>query len=154
MPIPKQVTKLDRQTLLKTIVVSLDLVGFAIFAPAAIQFFLALQYGGAQYAWNSATVIGLFCGSGVMFVLFLLWEHHCGDRAMIPLSMLRRRIIWSTSSTLLFFMGVLICASYYLPIYFQAVKNASPFMSGVYVLPNIGAQIVMSMVGGILGKSS
>ncbi|KAG6986530.1 hypothetical protein G7Y79_00078g099840, partial [Physcia stellaris] len=41
----------------------LDLLGFAIFAPAAIQFLLALQWGGTKYRWNSPTVIGLFCGA-------------------------------------------------------------------------------------------
>ena len=38
----------------------LDLLGFAIFAPAAIQFLLALQWGGTKYRWDSATTIGLF----------------------------------------------------------------------------------------------
>ncbi len=147
------ITKSKRRTRSRTIIVSLDLVGFAIFAPASIQFFLALQYGGAQYAWDSATVIGLFCGSGVTFAIFLLWEYHKGEDAMIPLPMLRRRIVWSTSATMLFVTGILICGAYYLPIYFQAIKNTSPVMSGVYVLPNICSQIMMSMVAGILGTS-
>jgi len=37
----------------------LDLVGFFIFAPSAIMFLLALEWGGINYAWNGGTIIGL-----------------------------------------------------------------------------------------------
>jgi hypothetical protein len=128
------------------------MLGFLIFAPTAIMFFLALQYGGSQYAWNSATVIGLLVGAGVTFLVFLGWEYYRGDNAMIPLSMLRKRIIWSSCLTMFFITGVLTCGAYYLPIYFQAVQGASPIMSGVYYLPNILLQITMAMLSGIMGK--
>jgi hypothetical protein len=80
--------------LLSTIVESLDLLGFSMFAPAAIMFFLALQYGGNQYTWNSATVICLFCGAGITFIVFLYWEYYKGNAAMIPFSILQKRIVW------------------------------------------------------------
>lgn len=152
--IPKGAMKSDKQTLRRMLTETLDLVGFAIFAPASIQFFLALQYGGGQHAWDSATVIGLFCGSAAMFVIFLIWEYHKGGDAMIPLPILRRRIVWSSCLTLFFIVGILICAGYYLPIWFQAVKRSTPTMSGVDILPNVLAQIVMSMVAGITGECS
>ena len=53
----------------------------------------------------------------------------------------------------LFFAGSLFITGYYLPIYFQAVRGASPLMSGVDVLPNILPQMFMSVVAGKLGKS-
>ncbi|KIW43594.1 uncharacterized protein PV06_04681 [Exophiala oligosperma] len=147
--IPRGSMKSDEQTLRKMLTQTLDLVGFAIFAPASIQFFLALQYGGGQHAWDSATVIGLFCGSAAMFAIFLIWEYYKGDDAMIPLPILRRRTVWSACLTLFFIVGILICAGYYLPIWFQAVKGTTPTMSGVYILPNVLAQIAMSMVTGL-----
>lgn len=116
------------------------------------MFFMALQLGGNLYAWDSATVIGLFCGAGVMFTMFLFWERHMGDNAMIPFSILRLRIVWTSCITMFFIVGVLTCAAYYLPIYFQAVMMASPVMSGVYYLPNVLCQIVMSMCAGVMGK--
>jgi hypothetical protein len=131
---------------------SLDILGFLIFAPAAIMFYCALQYGGNQYAWNSPIVIGLLCGAGTTFVIFLCWEYYRGDDAMIPFSMLRKRIVWSSCITMFFITGVLTCGAYYLPIYFQAVRGASPIMSGVYFLANILPQITMAMVSGIMGK--
>jgi len=41
----------------------LDVIGFLLFAPSAVMFLLALEWGGTVYAWKSAVVIGLFCGS-------------------------------------------------------------------------------------------
>ncbi|GAB1210515.1 hypothetical protein APSETT445_009309 [Aspergillus pseudonomiae] len=75
----------------------LDLIGFALFAPSAIQLLLALQYGGNQFTWHSSQVIGLFCGAGATFIAFLLWDYKQGDKAMIPFSMIRKRVVWSSS---------------------------------------------------------
>lgn len=50
----------------------LDLVGFALFAPAVIQLLLAMQYGGNDFAWGSSQVIGLCCGAGVTCIVWLL----------------------------------------------------------------------------------
>lgn len=132
----------------------LDLLGFAIFAPAAIQFFLALEWGGTRYAWDSAKIIGLLCGGAATFVVFLAWEYRKGDMAMIPFSMMRRKVIWSSCLVQLFFFGGVVTMSYYLPIYFQAVKGASPTMSGVDLLPSILSQVLLSLICGILSKST
>ena len=129
----------------------LDVLGFALFAPCAIQFLLALEWGGTRYAWESATIIGLFCGAAGTFCVFLVWEYRRGDSAMIPFSMVRRRIVWCSCSVTFFFMGSMMITSYYMPIYFQAVRNATPTMSGVYILPGILSQILFAIVAGVLG---
>lgn len=152
--IPEATPKPPVRQILSTAVQSLDLQGFCLVAPAAIMFFLALQWGGNQYAWDSSTVIGLFVGAGATFILFLLWEHRRGDEAMMPFFMIRKRIIWSASGTMFFFMGVLFVANYYLPIYFQAVKDDSAVMSGVHILPTIIGQIIFAMSSGVFGKLS
>lgn len=115
---------------------------------------LALQYGGNQYSWKSSTVIGLFCGAAATFILFLVWEHHEGDAAMIPLSMVAKRTVWSSCVVMGFVMSMTSCASYYLPIYFQAVKGASPTLSGVYMLPGILSQLALVILSGITGTWS
>jgi multisubunit Na+/H+ antiporter MnhB subunit len=129
----------------------LDFIGFAIFAPAIIQFLLALQWGGTKYAWNSATVIGLLCGAFGTLLVFLAWEHHMGDEAMIPFSIIRRRVLWSTCINYGCFMGSMLISTYYLPIYFQAVRDATPTMSGVDLLPSIISTILFGIMSGTLG---
>jgi hypothetical protein len=129
----------------------LDLLGFALFAPASIQFLLALQWGGTKYPWNSSTIIGLLCGAGVTFAAFVGWEYRKGDAAMIPLSMVKQRIIASSCVVIFFFFGSMLTMSYYLPIYFQTVRGVSPTLSGVYTLPVILSQMVFAIVSGYLG---
>ncbi|KAK9482894.1 major facilitator superfamily domain-containing protein [Lipomyces starkeyi] len=148
--IPDQIVKINSKSISHTILKDMDLVGFALFAPAAIQFLLALQYGGSQYSWNSATVIGLFCGAGGTFAFFLAWEYYKGKDAMIPFYMVRQRAVWSSCLVMLVLMSMTMCASYYLPIYFQAVRGVSPLTSGVYLLPSILSQMLFAVGSGIL----
>jgi hypothetical protein len=114
---------------------------------------LALEYGGNQFPWNSATVIGLFCGAGGTFIVFLIWEYFKGDDAMIPFSMVKIRAVWSASLVQFFFFGMMALVAYYLPLYFQAVKGASPMMSGVYLLPSIITQLIAAVGSGTAGES-
>jgi MFS family permease len=82
--IPEQVTKEPIKSRLKDVITKeLDLLGFALFAPASIMLLLALTWGGVRYSWSSATIIGLFCGSAATVALFALWEIRRGDRAMV-----------------------------------------------------------------------
>ncbi|KAJ5909281.1 hypothetical protein N7504_003924 [Penicillium tannophilum] len=124
----------------------LDLIGFCFFAPAMIQLLLALDYGGNEYSWSSETVIGLFCGSGTTFILFLAWEYRTGTDAMFPLQM----DCFFLLSLFIFRGGMTACATYYLPLYFQVVKGVSPMMSGVYLLPNIISQLILVIFAGVL----
>ncbi|KAK1974027.1 major facilitator superfamily transporter [Colletotrichum cereale] len=129
----------------------LDLPGFVLFAPAAVMFLLALQFGGNDYSWDSSVVIGLFVGAGVMALLFLYWEHRLGDdEAMMPLDLFKNRIIWTSCVVGAMSMGVTMVSSYYLPLYFQSVKGATPFQGGVHFLPTILSQLVFAVVSGAL----
>jgi hypothetical protein len=40
--------------------------------------------------------------------------------------------------------------AYYLPVWFQVIKGASPSMSGVYFLGTVGPQIVLAIISGAL----
>ncbi|KAK8042411.1 MFS general substrate transporter, partial [Apiospora phragmitis] len=148
--VPDEVPKPPPMSVVRTLPATLDIVGFAIFAPSAIMLLLALQGGGNAYAWNSSQIIGLFVGAGATFLAFVAWDHHKGDDAMIPFSIIRQRHVWASSLTYGFFMGSVFCASYYLPIYFQGVRDASPTMSGVYILPSVLPNILFALASGWL----
>jgi hypothetical protein len=141
--------------LVRKIIPDLDLIGFSLFVPPSIMFLLALQFGsGNTYAWDSATVIGLFVGAVVGVVIFVIWERRMGDRAMFPGSMIKKRIIWTSSFYGMFNLCCMITASNFLPTYFQAVKGNSPTTSGVHVLPSILSQLTSVITSGALSKSA
>ena len=121
--------------------------------PAAVMFLLGLQYGGNQYAWNSSVVIGLLVGAAVTFILFLIWEYRKGDEAMVPFAMLTNRIIWSAAGNMFFVLSSILVADFYLAIYFQAVHDDSPFMSGVHILPTTIGMVLFTMISGVMSES-
>lgn len=140
--------------LIRKVIPELDLTGFVLFVPPAVMLLLALQYGsGNTFAWDSATIIGLFVGAAVSAVIFILWERRKGDKAMLPGSLIKQRRVWT--ACLYGTLGVccMITASNFLPTYFQAVRGDSPTMSGVHVLPSILSQLIAVILSGGLSKS-
>jgi len=152
MRIPDQLPKQSPLSVLRKLHHHLDLIGFALLAPAIIMLLLALQYGGNQFAWNSAQVIGLFCGAGATFIVWALWNYHKGDNALLPFSIIRRTPVWMSGANYAFMMATVFGSTYFLPIYFQAVKGVSAIMSGVYLLAIVLPQLASAVIGGSLGK--
>jgi len=132
---------------------SLDLLGCVIFVPGIFMFLLAMQMGGDDNTWNSPTVIGLFVGAGVTLLLFLAWERHRGDEAMIPGNVALRKTVIFTCLFAAMQMGGLTVASYYLPAWFQAIQGVGPLESGVRILPTALSQLVAAGIASGLGKS-
>lgn len=151
--IPEHSVKPRALDVLRNLHNELDLFGFALLTPATVMLLLALESGGITHEWGASEVIGLFCGSGACFVLWVCWNYYRGDEALIPFSILKRQAMWSCSIIQWANMSVIFTASYYLPLYFQAIKGTTPSMSGVYVMPSIGSQLVFAVLSGVLGKS-
>ncbi|KAI1089139.1 efflux pump [Rostrohypoxylon terebratum] len=148
--IPEQMPKQNPLVVFAKLHHYLDLVGFALFAPAVLQLLLALQYGGNQFAWKSSTVIGLFCGSGATFIVWLFWNRYKGDDALLPHSMIKQKVVWASGLFQAFMISAVYGATYFLPIYFQAINNVTAMLSGVYLLPTILPQLVMAGLSGVL----
>lgn len=151
--IPDRVTQDDKAPTLTGILHKLDLLGAVLFASAIVMFLLALEWGGQTYPWNSARVVGLIVGAFGMLSVFLAWEYRRGSTAIIPLTMLGNRVVYSSCLVQFFQMGTLIISTYYLAIWFQVVKGATPTLSGVYLLPSILSQMMFAIISGILGES-
>ncbi|KAJ5368968.1 uncharacterized protein N7496_008728 [Penicillium cataractarum] len=135
---------------LGTAIKSLDLLGFMLICPAVVMFLLGLQFGGNQHPWDSSIVIGLLVGAAVTFALFLIWEYRQGDSAMVPFAMLKHKIIWSAAMTMFFSLSSVLVADFYIAIYFQAIHDDSPLMSGVHMLPITLGLVLFTMVSGVL----
>lgn len=133
-------------------IMSLDPFGCLIFVPAIFMLLLALQQGGAHGNWNTATIIGLFVGSGVMIILFIVWENRRADGAMIPGSVVGRRTVIFTIMFAFCHVGSITVAAYYLPEWFQAVQGVGPLQSGLRMLSTVIPQIIATIFASILGK--
>ncbi|KAK4167865.1 major facilitator superfamily domain-containing protein [Cladorrhinum sp. PSN259] len=148
--IPRQCNKPQRPTLVNFVAHKMDLVGFLLLAPAGAFFLLALHYGGNDFAWDSAGVINLFVGAAAFLVLFLAAESRKGHNALLPLDILKRRIVWCSCLVMMFSVATSFCTTYFLPVYFQAVKQSGPIESGMYLMPNIIGQLLGGVISGLL----
>lgn len=150
MRIPDAKVTVETKPSIKAQIHRLDLPGSAIFAPAIVMLLLALDWGGVSYPWNSAKIIGLFCGFAGTFCLFLCWESHRGETAMLPLSLFRNSIVSSAAMANMMSSGAYFSVAYYLPVWFQVVEDVSPVTSGIYSLPSVISQVVGSVSSGFL----
>ncbi|KAJ5149742.1 MFS multidrug transporter [Penicillium atrosanguineum] len=148
--IPDPLFKEPSLTVLRTLHKKLDFIGVAGFAGSVIMLLLAIQFGGIRFPWNSPTIIGLFCGSGITFLLWIAWSMKKSDKSLIPLKLMKQRPVWSSCLTYGLTMGSLFTTSYFLPVYFQGVLGATPLLSGVQLLPNIIPQLLAAVLSGIL----
>ena len=95
-------------------VLRLDLAGAAIFIPGIICLLLALQWGGAEYPWNSSKVIGLFVGFGLMIAIFIGIQFWQGDRGTLPPRLFKNRNTFVAMMFSLFFGAGFFPLIYYL----------------------------------------
>lgn len=131
----------------------IDVLGAACLLPAVICLLLALQWGGNNYAWSSAKIIGLFVGSGLLLLLFAAVQIKQQDRGTIPPRVLRKRSIWAACGFAVFFAGSFFTMAYYIPLYFQAIKGSSAVKSGLQLLPLMISVVLSSILwGGVITK--
>ncbi|PSR88629.1 major facilitator superfamily domain-containing protein [Coniella lustricola] len=128
--------------------VELDLVGNALFVPALTSLFLALSWAGTTYSWTSGTVLGLLATFVVLLACFVYDQYRRGDRATLPPRIMSNRSVLAgvlfascTNAT----MGILV---YYLPTYFQTVREFSPTRSGYLMIPFLVANLVGFLLHG------
>ena len=112
---------------------------------------LALQFGGTYYPWNSSVIIGLFCGGFVTVIVFAVWQWRLQDSAYLPLSVAAHRTALFASLAMLFGSGAYSVLIYYLQIWFQAIKGASPLSGGLMYFPTVIADVLTAVVASGLG---
>ena len=126
-----------------------DYSGVVVLSLAVTSLVLALNWGGADYAWTSPVILGLFGFMAVMFAIFILVEKRA-EEPIIPMNLFRNRVV-VVSSVVSFFMG----ASFFpvvsfVPLYFQGVLGASATQSGGFVTPMMLSASIASVICGQL----
>lgn len=132
-----------RERLLK-----LDPIGNLLLIAAVVMLLLALQWGGIEYAWINSKIVGLLVGAGLMSIVFVAWQLYRGDDALIPPKVVSQRTVAASFLMGFFLSGAMLVESYYLPYWFQAIKNKTAIISGVDTIPYLASNFVCSMIAG------
>ncbi|KAL8835385.1 MAG: hypothetical protein Q9176_006956 [Flavoplaca citrina] len=129
---------------------AIDWFGSISIIGLTVMLLLGLNFGGTTFPWDSPKVICLIVFGCSMSVLFVFSEKRLARYPLIPLGLLKDQSC--VMSLLVNFVHgfVFIAGEYYLPLYFQAVEEASPIRSGVLILPFILSETVMGIMVGFL----
>ncbi|KAK2750065.1 hypothetical protein FQN57_004557 [Myotisia sp. PD_48] len=132
---------------------SVDPVGIVLFIGSVICLLLALQWGGTFMEWSDARIIALFVVSGIAFLVFLAEQWWMGEGALVPAEILVYcrtvpfSLIWAFFIGASFFTFV-----YFLPMWFQVIKNTSAVGSGIHTLAFLLSQVVATIFSGVAVK--
>lgn len=126
----------------------MDLIGTFIIMAAAICYLLALQWGGVTKEWSSGSVVATLVVFIILVIGFVVAEWWQGDRAVLVGRLLRNRTILIGSIYAFFLGGAFFTLLYYIPIYFQAIRDVKAGESGVRNLALILATSIFTILSG------
>ena len=118
----------------------------------------AIDFGGVIYPWKSGRIIGLFCTSGILFILFGFQQAYCilttKERRIFAVEFLRSR-------TMILMFIATACGSsaifipiYFIPLFFQFTRDASAISAGVHLLPYVVVLVIFCVAnGGIMSAT-
>ncbi|KAI9747457.1 MAG: hypothetical protein M1835_002104 [Candelina submexicana] len=136
----------------------IDYTGTVLIVGAFVSGVMAVSFGGIIYSWNSARVIGLFCTSGVLFILFGVQQVYCifttEERRIFPVPFLKSRTMLILFAMTASAGTAVFITVYFIPLYFQFVRGDSALKAGVRLLPLICLMVLFCIVnGGVMSKS-
>jgi len=126
-----------------------DALGIVFISLGSAGLILATSWGGIQYAWASATIIGLIVGAVLCLGVFVYAEHRAAE-PILPLRLFRGNV-FTVSSVLSFIVGfALLGTMTFLPTWLQYCDGVSATVSGLRTLPMVLGLIVASVGAGTL----
>ncbi|PKX91127.1 MFS general substrate transporter, partial [Aspergillus novofumigatus IBT 16806] len=130
----------------------IDYIGITLLVGGLAAFLAPLTWGvgGGIYTWNSWHTICPIVIGGMGLLAFGVYEHRFARYPTIPLTIFQNRTVMVSYAGTVMHGLVLWCLLYYLPLYYEAVKEYSPIMSGVAFFPESFTVAPSAMVTGII----
>ncbi|WP_194291119.1 MDR family MFS transporter [Nocardia aurantia] len=131
----------------------IDYLGIALVAVGVSCLILALEWGGNEYPWKSATIIGLFVVAAILLTAFVFVELRAAE-PMLPMHLFRSNVV-TVCSILSFIVGfAMLGAMTYLPAYLQYVNGVTATASGIRTLPLVVGLFTTSILSGqVVGRT-
>ena len=125
----------------------IDYPGAILLSGGVGALILLTTWGGNQYPWGSATIIGLGVAGVALLAAFLWWEGRAAE-PLLPLNLFRSRV-FSVANGMGFTIGMaMFGAIVFIPLYLQLVYGASPTSSGLRLLPLMAGLLVAAIASG------
>ncbi|MDX1872369.1 MDR family MFS transporter [Mycolicibacterium sp. 120266] len=127
----------------------IDYLGIVLVGLGAAGLTLATSWGGAEYAWSSPIVLGLFAGSAVILAAFV-WAETRAAEPILPIRLFASPV-FTVCCVLAFIVGfAMLGAMTFLPTFMQFVDGVSATTSGLRTLPMVAGMLLTSIGSGAL----
>ncbi|KAF9209385.1 hypothetical protein BGZ49_004690 [Haplosporangium sp. Z 27] len=127
-----------------------DFLGSLSLICGLVLILLPLNWGGSTYAWNSPIIISLFCVGFLILLLFCMIEWKVANEPIIPFRLFKVRTNVAVFLTCFFigmgFFGIM----FFMPLYFQIVRQESATDAGLEMLPLIVGLLIASISSGFM----
>ena len=124
-----------------------DYFGAIVLIVATVTLLLALSWGGIRFPWGSTTILALLAGSALFWIVFF-FRLSTAREPLIPLSVLRDRVIYSATLAACFAMGTFIGLTIYVPIYLEGVLGYTASESGIALIPLMVGTVTGATISG------
>jgi EmrB/QacA subfamily drug resistance transporter len=125
----------------------IDYFGATLLTGGVGALILLTTWGGSQYAWGSATIVGLGV-AGVALLTAFVWQEHRAAEPILPLTLFRSSV-FNVSSAMGTTIGMaMFGAIIFIPLYLQLVYGASATSSGLRMLPLMTGLLIASIASG------
>ena len=131
-------------------IMQLDPIGTVFFLSGIVCLLLALQWGGSIYAWGNGRIIALLVLFVVCIAVFIGVQIWKGETATVPPRIVTQRSIAAAMWSQFCVGSAMMTLVYYLPIWFQAIKDVNAIKSGIDTLPLLLSLVVSSISAGFL----
>lgn len=129
----------------------IDWAGSGLLVAAVSACLLLLSWGGNEYEWVSAPILGLGAASLVLLAALVWWERRALDPVLPPRLFgapdFRRGVFIAFVSSLGLFG-----ATFLLPLYLQLMLGFDASSSGLLVMPYLLSTVVGAMVSGQVAR--
>lgn len=128
---------------------AIDYLGSLFMTTTLVPLLLTFSWGGTEYAWNSAPIIGLIAATVISAIIFIFVESKVKN-PILPLRLFKNSIV-TISNIIGFLMNFgMMGALVYLSFFVQGVLGISPTYAGYVTMPMSIVMVVSSAITGQL----
>jgi EmrB/QacA subfamily drug resistance transporter len=125
----------------------IDFLGAVLMMPGVTAWMLVTAWGGTTYAWTSPTILALGA-IGLLFLLAFALQELRAREALLPPRLFANRNILTVLIAQFLIAATLLSTAMLLPVFLQLVVGYSAAISGTFMIPLIGSQMIGSIATG------
>jgi EmrB/QacA subfamily drug resistance transporter len=128
---------------------TIDWLGAGVLAAGTASLLMGLVWGGKQYGWGSAHVVGALALSAALLVTFAVVERRAAE-PILPFEILRNPIVAGSVACMALVGMAMFGTISYVPLFVQGVIGTSATSSGVVLTPLMLGAVTTSLLTGQL----